>query len=68
MGKFFTSRTTSKVYDSTTEVTDRFKGLDLVRQSGEGSQVEVCNAVREAVTKPVPEKFKTAKWLSEEAL
>ena len=28
----------------------------------------VRNTVREAVTKTVPKKFKTAKWLSEEAL
>ena len=32
--------------------------------------VEVCNIVREAVTKPIPKrkKFKKAKWLSEEFL
>ena len=52
------------------EVTNRFKGLDLVDKVPEELWVEVCNIVQEAVTKTTPEKkkCKKAKWLSEEAL
>ena len=52
------------------EVTNRFKGLDLVDKVPEELWVEVCNIVQEAVTKTTPEKkkCKKAKWLSVEAL
>ena len=54
-------------YDYTVEVTNRFKGLDRVPEE---LQMELCNAVQEAVIKTIPKKQKCrkAKWLSEEAL
>ena len=56
--------------DYTVEVTNRFKGLDLVDRVPEELWMEVCNIVQEAVTKTIPKKkkCKKAKWLSEEAL
>ena len=52
------------------EVTDRFKGLDLVDRVSEKLWMEVHNTVQEAVTKSIPKKrkWKKAKSLSEEAL
>ena len=53
------------------EVTNRFKGLDLVDRVPEELWTEVCNTVREVMTKTIPKekkKCKKAKWLSEEAL
>ena len=51
------------------EVTNRFKGLDLIDRESEELWVEVHNLVEEAVIKTIPKKkkFKKAKWLSEEA-
>ena len=56
-------------YDYTVEVTNRFKGLDLIR-APEELWTEVHNIVQEAVIKTVlkKKKCKKAKWLSEEAL
>ena len=52
------------------EVTNRFKGLDLVDRVPENLWKEVPNIVQEAMTKTIPKKkkCKKAKWLSEEAL
>ena len=52
------------------EVTNRFKGLDLIDRVPEELWTEVCVTVREAVIKIIPKKkkCKKAKWLSEEAL
>ena len=52
------------------EVTNRFKGLDLIDRVPEELWVEVCDIVQEAVIKTIPKKkkCKKAKWLSEEAL
>ena len=52
------------------EVTNRFKGLDLINRVPEELWTEVCNIVQEAVIKTIPKnkKCKKAKWLSEEAL
>ena len=51
------------------EVTNRFKGLDLIDRVPEEIQMEIHNTVPEAVTKTVTKKKKNkAKWLSEEAL
>ena len=49
---------------------NRFKDLDLVDRVPEELWTEVHNIVQEAVTKTIPKKnkFKKAKWLSEEAL
>ena len=49
------------------EVTNRFKGLDLIDSVPEELQTEIHNTVQEAVIKTIPKK-KNAKWLSEEAL
>ena len=56
-------------YDYTVEVTNRFKGLDLIDRVSEELWTEVCN-VQEAMIKTIPKKkkCKKAKWLSEEAL
>ena len=56
--------------DYAMEVTNRFKGFDLVNSMPEEPQMEVCNIVQEAVNKTIPKKKKSkkAKWLSEEAL
>ena len=56
-------------YDYTVEVTNRFKGLDLIRVPEE-LWTEVCDIVQEAVIKTIPKKnkCKKAKWSSEEAL
>ena len=52
------------------EVTNRFKGLDLVDRAHEELWTEDHNIVQEAVTKTISQKkkCKKAKWLSEEAL
>ena len=57
-------------YDYTVEVTNRFKGLDLIDRVPEELWMEVCNIVQEVVIKTIPKKkkCKKAKWLSEEAL
>ena len=57
-------------YDYTVEMTNRFKGLDLVDRMPEELWMEIHNIVQEAVTKTIPKerKCKKAKWLSEEAL
>ena len=55
---------------NTAEVTNRFKGLDLIHRVPEELWVEVRDIVEEAVIKTIPKKkkCKKAKWLSEEAL
>ena len=53
------------------EVTNRFKGLDLIDKGPEELWVEVCDIVQEAKIKNIPKgkkKSKKAKWLSEEVL
>ena len=57
-------------YDYTVEVTNRFKGLDLIDRVPEELWTEVRDTVQEAVIKTIPKKkkCKKAKWLSEEAL
>ena len=52
------------------EVTNRFKGLDLIDRVPEELWTEVCDIVQEAVIKIIPKekKCKKAKWLSEEGL
>ena len=57
-------------YDYTVEVTNRFKGLDLIDRVPEELWMEVHNTVQEAVIKTIPKKkkCKKAKWLSDEAL
>ena len=57
-------------YEYTVEVTDRFKGLDLIDRVPEELWTEVCDILQEAVIKTISKKkkCKKAKWLSEEAL
>ena len=52
------------------EVTNRFKGLDLIDRVSEELWMEVCNIIQEAAIKTIPkkEKCKKAKWLPEETL
>ena len=52
------------------EVTNRFKGLDLIERAPEELWTEVHDTVQEAVIKTIPKKkkWKKAKWLFEEAL
>ena len=45
-------------YDYTVEMTNRFKGLDLVNRVLEELQTEVCNIVQEAVIKTIPKEKK----------
>ena len=57
-------------YDYTVEVTNRFKGSDLIDRVPEELRTGVDNTVQEAVTKTIPKKKKCKKatWLSEKAL
>ena len=52
------------------EVTNKFKGLDLIERVPEELWTEVRDIVQEAVIKTIPKKkkCKKAKWLSEKAL
>ena len=52
------------------EVTNRFKGLDLIDRVPEELCMEANNTVQETGIKTIPKKkkCKKAKWLSEEAL
>ena len=52
------------------EVTNRFKGLDLMDRVSEELWTEVKDIVQEAVIKTIPmkKKCKKAKWLSEDVL
>ena len=57
-------------YDYKVEVTNRFKGLDLIDRVPKELWREVCDIVQEAEIKTIAkeEKCKKAKWLSEKAL
>ena len=57
-------------YDFTVEVTNRFKGFDLIDRVPEELWTEVHDIVQEARIKTIPKKKKCKKvrWLSEEAL
>ena len=45
-------------YDYTVEVTNRFKGLDLIDRVPEKLWMEVCDTIQEAVNKTIPKKKK----------
>ena len=51
-------------YDYTVEVTNRFKGLDLIDRVPEELWTEVCNIVQETGINIIPKKkkCKKAKW------
>ena len=57
-------------YDYTVEVTNRFKGLDLIDRVPDELWNEVCDIVQETGIKTIPmeKKCKKAKWLSGEGL
>ena len=57
-------------YDYTVEVTNRFKGLDLISRVPEELWMELDNIIQKEVIKIIPKKKKwnKAKCLSEEAL
>ena len=57
-------------YDYTQEVTNRFKGLDLIGKVPEELWMEIHDIVQETGIKTIlmEKKCKKAKWLSEEAL
>ena len=57
-------------YDYRVEVTNRFKGLDLIDRVPEELWTEVHDIVQKAGIKTISKKkkFEKAKWLSEEAL
>ena len=57
-------------FDYTVEVTNRFKGLDLIDRVPEELWMEVCDTVQEAGIKTIPKqkKCRKAKWLSDEGL
>ena len=57
-------------YDYTVEVSNRFKGLDLIDRLPDELWTEVRNTIQETGIKAIPKKkkCKKAKWLSEEAL
>jgi len=48
-------------YEYTVEVTNRFKGLDLIHRVPEELQTEVRNIVHEVVIKTIPKKKKCKK-------
>ena len=58
------------LYDHTVEVTNRFKGLDLIDRVPEEVWMEDHDIVQEVVFKTIikKKKCKKAEWLSEEAL
>ena len=57
-------------YDYTVEVTNRFKGLDVIDRGADELWTEVHDILEETGIKTIPieKKCKKAKWLSEEAL
>ena len=57
-------------YDYTVEVTNRFKGLDLIDRVPDELWMEIHDIVQETGIKTIrmEKKCKKAKWLSEEAL
>ena len=57
-------------YDYTVEVTNKFKGLDLIDRMPKELWTKVHHIIQEAVIKTIPKKkkCKSAKWLSDEAL
>ena len=57
-------------YNYTVEVTNRFKGLDLIDRVPDEVGMDVPDTVQETGIKTIPKKkeCQKAKWLSEEAL
>ena len=57
-------------YNYTVEVTNKFKGLDVIDRVPEELWTQVHDLLQEAVIKTIPKKKirKSANWLSEEVL
>ena len=57
-------------YNYTVEMTNKFKGVDLIDRVPEELWMDICDIIQEAVIKIIPKKkkCKKAKWLSKEAL
>ena len=57
-------------YVYTVEVTNRFRGLELINRVPDELWMEVCDIVQETGSKTIPmeKKCEKAKWLSGEAL
>ena len=57
-------------YSYTVEVTNRFKGLDLIDRVPEEIRIEVCDTLQEAVKKTIlkKKKCKKAKLVSKKGL
>ena len=57
-------------YNYTVEMTNKFKGVDLIDRVPEELWMDICDIIQEAVIKIIPKKkkCKRAKWLSEETL
>ena len=57
-------------YNYTVEVTNRFKGLDLIDRVPEETNMDLCAIVQDTGIKTIPKKkkCKKVKWLSEDAL
>jgi len=57
-------------YEYTVEVSNRFKGLDLIDRVPNELWIEVCDIVQETGIKTIltEKKCKKAKWLSEDTL
>ena len=55
-------------YNYTVEVTNRFKGLDLIDRVPDELWTEVHDIVQEAGIKTIPEGKKKGEWLSDKAL
>ena len=49
-------------YAYTVEMTNRFKGLDLINRVSEELWMEVCNIIQEIGIKTIPKKNKCKKW------
>ena len=58
------------LYDYTVEVRNRFKGLDLIDRVPDELWTKVHDTVQETGIKTIPknQKYKKAKWLSEDTL
>ena len=54
-------------YNNIVEVTNRFKGLDLIDRVPEELWMKVSDILQEAIIKTIPKK-RNAKWWSQEAL
>jgi len=55
-------------YDHTVEVTNKFKGLEMIERVPEELWTNIPDIVQEAGIKTIAKRNRNEKWLSEEAL